>query len=74
VLVLIMIQTSYLTPPMAPAIFYLRGVSPPEITLSSMYKGVMPFVLIQILALFIVIIFPETVTWLPEKLLGFENQ
>ena len=74
VLVLIMIQTSYLTPPMAPAIFYLRGVSPPEITLSSMYKGVMPFVLIQILALFIVIVFPETVTWLPEKLLGFENQ
>jgi len=74
VLVLIMIQTSYLTPPMAPAIFYLRGVSPPEMSLTSMYKGVIPFVLIQILALGIVVIFPETVTWLPDKLLGFENQ
>jgi len=74
VLVLIMIQTSYLTPPMAPAIFYLRGVSPPEMSLTSMYKGVIPFVLIQVLALGIVVIFPETVTWLPDKLLGFENQ
>jgi tripartite ATP-independent transporter DctM subunit len=74
VLVLIMIQTSYLTPPMAPAIFYLRGVSPPEMSLSSMYKGVIPFVLIQVLALGIVMIFPDTVTWLPDKLLGFENQ
>ena len=74
VLVLIMIQTSYLTPPMAPAIFYLRGVSPAEITLSSMYKGVMPFVLIQIVALIVVLLFPETVTWLPERLLGFEGQ
>ena len=69
-----MIQTSYLTPPMAPAIFYLRGVSPPEMSLTSMYKGVIPFVLIQSLALGIVVIFPETVTWLPDKLLGFENQ
>ena len=74
ILVLIMIQTSYLTPPMAPAIFYLRGVSPPEITLSSMYKGVIPFVLIKIVALIIVALFPETVTWLPGKLLGFEGQ
>jgi len=74
VLVLIMIQTSYLTPPMAPAIFYLRGVSPAEIKLSSMYKGVIPFVLIQIVALIVVLIFPETVTWLPERLLGFEGQ
>jgi len=49
-------------------------VSPPEISLTSMYKGVIPFVLIQVLALGIVVIFPETVTWLPDKLLGFENQ
>jgi len=71
---LIMIQTSYLTPPMAPAIFYLRGVSPPEMKLNTMYKGVIPFVGIQVVALAIVMIFPDLVTWLPEKLLGFENQ
>lgn len=74
ILVLIMIQTSYLTPPMAPAIFYLRGVSPPEMKLSSMYKGIIPFVAIQFVALLIVVLFPETVTWLPTKLLGFANQ
>ena len=74
ILVLIMIQTSYLTPPMAPAIFYLRGVSPPEMKLNTMYKGVIPFVCIQIVALAIVMLFPDLVTWLPEKLLGFENQ
>ena len=74
VLVLIMIQTSYLTPPMAPAIFYLRGVAPKEITLISMYKGVIPFVIIQIIALGIVSYYPETVLWLPDKFLGFEGQ
>ena len=74
ILVLIMIQTSYFTPPMAPAIFYLRGVSPPEMKLNTMYKGVIPFVGIQVVALAIVMIFPDLVTWLPEKLLGFENQ
>ena len=74
VLVLIMIQTSYLTPPMAPAIFYLRGVAPKEITLISMYRGVIPFVIIQIIALGIVSYYPDTVLWLPDKLLGFEGQ
>jgi len=70
-LVLIMIQTGYLTPPMAPAIFYLRGVAPPEITLRQMYRGVVPFIVIQIAALIIVAAFPQTALWLPDKLLGF---
>ena len=70
-LILIMIQTSYLTPPMAPAIFYLRGVAPPEITLRQMYAGVMPFVAIQIVALVIVAAFPALALWLPTQLLGF---
>ncbi|MBY8975923.1 TRAP transporter large permease subunit [Rhodobacteraceae bacterium NNCM2] len=70
-LVLIMIQTSYLTPPMAPAIFYLRGVAPPEITLRQMYSGVTPFIVIQVIALIIVAAFPETALWLPEQVLGF---
>lgn len=71
VLFLIMIQTSYLTPPLAPAIFYLRGISPPEITLKHMYKGVVPFILLQILCLAIVAAFPELVLWLPSQVLGF---
>ena len=70
-LVLLMIQTSYLTPPMAPAIFYLRGVAPPEITLRQMYAGVVPFIAIQLVALAIVAAFPQTALWLPEQLLGF---
>ena len=70
-LVLIVIQTSYLTPPMAPAIFYLRGVAPPDITLRQMYAGVVPFVAIQIVALVIVASFPATALWLPTQLLGF---
>ncbi len=70
-LILIMIQTSYLTPPMAPAIFYLRGIAPPEMTLRHMYVGVVPFLVIQLVALLIVMMFPETALWLPEQVLGF---
>lgn len=70
-LVLIMIQTSYLTPPMAPAIFYLRGVAPREITLRQMYAGVVPFIVIQVIALCIIAAFPQTALWLPDQLLGF---
>jgi len=70
-LILVMIQTSYMTPPMAPAIFYLRGVAPEEITLGQMYKGVIPFVCIQFVALGIVMSFPQVALWLPDRLLGF---
>lgn len=71
VLFLIIIQTSYLTPPMAPAIFYLRGISPPEITLQHMFRGMIPFIVLQIITLVIVMVFPQIVLWLPDKLLGF---
>jgi tripartite ATP-independent transporter DctM subunit len=70
-LILVMIQTSYLTPPMAPAIFYLRGVAPDSITLMDMYRGVVPFIVIQVITLGIVITFPQTALWLPEQVLGF---
>jgi len=69
VLFLIMIQTSYLTPPMAPAIFYLRAVAPPEITIRHMYRGVVPFIALQSLTLVIAMVFPITVTWLPSVML-----
>ncbi len=71
VLFLIMIQTSYLTPPMAPAIFYLRAVAPPQITLQHMYRGVMPFIVLQVIALGLTIAFPQLVTWLPGQMLNF---
>lgn len=65
---LIMIQTSYLTPPMAPAIFYLRGISPPEITLIHMYKGVIPFILLHLVVLAFVLALPQLALWLPTIL------
>jgi tripartite ATP-independent transporter DctM subunit len=72
ILFLIMIQTSYLTPPMAPAIFYLRAVAPPEITIRDMYRGVMPFISLQCLTLVIVMSFPILVTYLPSVMLKFK--
>ena len=65
---LIMIQTSYLTPPMAPAIFYLRGISPPEITLMHMYKGVIPFIFLHMVVLAAVLALPSLALWLPTIL------
>ena len=66
---LVVIQTSYLSPPMAPAIFYFRAISPPEITTMHMYRGVVPFIILQLFTLAILLIWPETVLWLPKKLL-----
>lgn len=66
---LVVIQTSYLSPPMAPAIFYFRAISPPEITTMHMYRGVVPFIILQIITLAILLIWPETVLWLPKVLL-----
>lgn len=71
ILFLIVVQTSYLTPPMAPAIFYLRGISPPEITLRHMFAGVVPFIILQLICLGIVATFPALVLWLPGQMLGF---
>ena len=74
ILFLIVIQTSYLTPPMAPAIFYLRGISPPEIRLVHMYKGVAPFIALQVIALALVMAFPAIALWLPEQMWAVAHQ
>jgi tripartite ATP-independent transporter DctM subunit len=66
---LVVIQTSYLSPPMAPAIFYFRAISPPAITTMHMYRGVIPFIILQIITLAIILGFPGTVLWLPKVLL-----
>jgi tripartite ATP-independent transporter DctM subunit len=63
------LQTSFLTPPFGWALFYMRGVAPPQIDTLSIYRGVMPFVAIQILALAILWRFPQIATWLPETFL-----
>jgi tripartite ATP-independent transporter DctM subunit len=65
IMIAINLQTSFLTPPFGFALFYLRGVAPPEVTTGQIYRGVIPFVSIQILALLILAIFPALVTWLP---------
>mgnify|MGYP001041045215 CR=1 FL=1 len=70
VMVCIVIQTSYLTPPMAPAIFYLRSIAPPEITYQHMFRGVIPFIICELLVLAVVAIFPEAATWLPKLIFG----
>lgn len=64
------LQTSFLTPPFGFALFYLRGVAPPSVTTIDIYRGVAPFVLIQILALGILAMYPELTTWLPKVLFG----
>ncbi len=69
---LIMMQTSLLTPPMAGAIFYFRIIAPPEITLRDMYRGVVPFIALHFVVLALIIAFPEIVLWLPSQLLGFD--
>ena len=65
ILVAVTLQTSFLTPPVGFALFYLKGVCPPNINLGHIYKGIIPFVLLQILGLLIVFFLPEMVTWLP---------
>lgn len=70
IMIAINLQTSFLTPPFGFALFYLRGVAPPEVTTGQIYRGVMPFVGIQIFALLILAAFPDLVTWLPDRLYG----
>ncbi|MHC5754761.1 MAG: TRAP transporter large permease [Nostoc sp.] len=60
------LQTSFLTPPFGFALFYLRGVAPPEVTTKDIYRGVIPFILLQLLVVVLIIIFPGIVSFLPS--------
>ena len=64
------LQTSFLTPPLGYALFYLRGVAPPEVTTLAIYKGVIPFVFLQLLMLGVLAFVPEMTTWLPKVVFG----
>ncbi len=70
VMIAINLQTSFLTPPFGFALFYLRGVAPPEVRTIQIYKGVAPFILIQLIALGALSIWPELATWLPGIVYG----
>ena len=70
VMIAINLQTSFLTPPFGFALFYLRGVAPASISTGQIYRGVMPFVAIQLIALGLLALWPQLATWLPHKLLG----
>jgi tripartite ATP-independent transporter DctM subunit len=70
IMIAINLQTSFLTPPFGFALFYLRGVAPPEVTTPQIYRGVIPFVAIQLFTLLLLSIFPDLVTWLPGKIYG----
>ena len=68
ILMAVNLQTSFLTPPFGFALFYLRGVAPPEVRTGDIYRGVAPFVAIQVVALAMVATFPALATWLPSVL------
>jgi tripartite ATP-independent transporter DctM subunit len=70
VMIAINLQTSFLTPPFGFSLFYLRSVAPPEIKTSDLYRGVIPFILLQILVLLLLSLQPGLATWLPEALSG----
>jgi len=66
VLIGINLQTSFLTPPFGFSLFYLKAVAPDQITIQHIYKGILPFVLLQIIVIILLLVFPQTVLWLPD--------
>jgi len=69
-LVCINLQTSFLTPPFGYSLFYFKGVAPPEYSMSDIYRGIVPFVLIQLVGLAVMVFFPAIITWLPSVFFG----
>jgi len=67
-LITVNLQTSFLTPPFGWALFFLRGVAPPQITTRHIYVGVIPFVALQVLGVALVFYFPSIATWLPKAI------
>ncbi|MBU2708697.1 TRAP transporter large permease subunit [Zooshikella marina] len=72
VMIAVNLQTSFLTPPFGFALFYLRGVAPNHVKTIQIYKGVAPYILIQLLVLIILACWPKIVTWLPEQMYGVQ--
>jgi len=70
ILIAVNLQTSFMTPPFGFSLFYLKAVTPPEITTGHIYRGIIPFVIVQIIGLSIVVLFPQLATWLPKVVFG----
>lgn len=70
ILIAVMLQTSFLTPPVGFSLFYLKGVVPKGVTIKDIYVGVIPFVLLQIAMVAACILFPQIITWLPKQMYG----
>jgi tripartite ATP-independent transporter DctM subunit len=70
ILIAVNLQTSFMTPPFGFSLFYLKAVTPPEVRTGHIYKGIIPFVLFQLIGLLIVVLFPRLVTWLPQVVFG----
>jgi tripartite ATP-independent transporter DctM subunit len=70
ILIAVNLQTSFMTPPFGFSLFYLKAVTPPEVRTGHIYKGIIPFVLFQLIGLLIVVFFPRLVTWLPKVVFG----
>jgi TRAP-type mannitol/chloroaromatic compound transport system permease large subunit len=70
ILVALNLQTSFLTPPMAMAAYYLKGIAPPHVQLTQIFKGVMPFLFMVLVAMILLYVFPGLALWLPKALYG----
>ena len=70
ILLAVNLQTSFLTPPFGFSLFYLKAVTPPDVTTGHIYRGIIPFVLFQLIGLAIVVMYPKLATWLPEIVYG----
>lgn len=70
ILVAVNLQTSFLTPPFGFALFYMKGVAPPSVKIQQIYRGIVPFVILQVIGLGMVMAFPQIAMWLPGKLLN----
>lgn len=70
ILFAVCLQTSFLTPPVGFALFYVKGVAPPEIDIRTLYVGILPFVGLQLVGLALIFIWPDLVTWLPNRAYG----
>ena len=70
ILIAVNLQTSFMTPPFGFSLFYLKAVTPPEITTGDIYRGIIPFVIFQLIGLLILVFFPILATWLPKVVFG----
>ena len=70
ILIAVNLQTSFMTPPFGFSLFYLKAVTPPEISTGHIYRGIIPFVAFQLVGLLIVVFFPQLATWLPDLVFG----